>query len=1069
MIESLIAFSIRKRFAVIVVTAIISLIGLYNAIHLSVDAVPDVTNVQVSVVTPSPGLSPIEVEQFITYPVEIAMTGLPNVEEIRSISRTGVSSVTIVFKDHVNIWFARQLINERLKDVENEIPPGYGTPGLSPVATGLGDIYEFVLTSDRHSPMELRTYMDWELSRKIKSLPGVIDVNTIGGEVRQYQILIDPRRLAVHNITFSDLLDRLQEVNRNAGGGYVMKGNEQIVIRGEGQFKSLEELANTAIHTDKDGIPLLLGNIATVKIGPSIRFGLITKGGQGEVVGGTVMMLIGENSREVVQVIKDRVEELKKDLPEGMKIEPYYDRSEFINRALKTVFINLAEGAILVFVALIISLGTVKGGALVASAIPISMLIAVIFMRQIGVVGNLMSLGALDFGLLVDGPIVMLESVMAGFIAKKSMFPDTIDDVEKRIRSVELIQSSCIRVARAAAFSVAIIMLVYLPLMVLEGVEGRMFRPMAITVALALAAALLFSLTTFPAGVSYLFENPEFHHSHYWDVLEEKYKIFLDFGLSKRKEVVILSIGVFVFSLIAGMTLGAEFLPRIDEGELNIDVKRLPSTSINHSRDLNTEIEKVLMEFPEVISAISKTGRGESAAEPVGTDEGEMMIKLKDKKEWTTAKDREELMTIMKEKILSSVPSSYISMSQPIENRVNALLAGSKADIVIKVYGDDLVQLKKIGESLADVLKGIQGTGDLRVQRVLGLPLLEIKADRAKMARYGVSANEMLDIVETLRIGRNAGKVFEGLKRFDLVVRLDVIENIPVMTSFGNTVPLGQIANIKIEEGPASITREALKRRLFVEVNIRGRDLVSYINEAKEKTEKITSSLPEGYHVEWGGQFENFTRAKNRLALVVPIAMVIIFSMLIAAFGSVRYAIGVFMVVPLAVSGGILSLVLRGLPFSIPAGVGFIAVSGIAVLNGVVYASVLREQLEEGIKLSQAVIKASILSLRPIMTTESIAAIGFIPMAISSNAGAEVQRPLATVVIGGVLVATLLSRLLLPIAMEYLLKNLHPDLPDLEVEPSVNSEDTKRESPEVQEKKKSHPKKKEKHTQVDID
>ena len=1087
MIESLIAFSIKKRFAVIVVTALISLVGLYNAIHLSVDAVPDVTNVQVSVVTPSPGLSPIEVEQFITYPVEIAMTGLPNVEEIRSISRTGVSSVTIVFKDHVNIWFARQLVNERLKDVENDIPPGYGTPGLSPVATGLGDIYEFVLTSDRHSPMELRTYMDWELSKKIKSLPGVIDVNTIGGEVKQYQILIDPRRLAAHNITFSDLLDRLQEVNRNAGGGYVMKGNEQRVIRGEGQFKSIEELANTAINTDKDGIPLLLGNIATVKIGPSIRFGLITKGGKGEVVGGTVMMLIGENSREVVEVIKKRVEELKKDLPEGMKIEPFYDRSEFINRALKTVFINLAEGAILVFVALIISLGTVKGGALVASAIPISMLVAVIFMRQIGVVGNLMSLGALDFGLLVDGPIVMLESVMAGFIAKRSMFPDTIDDAEKRIRSVELIQSSCIRVARAAAFSVAIIMLVYLPLMVLEGVEGRMFRPMAITVALALAAALLFSLTTFPAGVSYLFENPEFHHSHYWDVLEEKYKIFLNFGLSKRKEVILTSIGVVVFSLIVGMSLGAEFLPRIDEGELNIDVKRLPSTSINHSRDLNSEIEKVLMSFPEVTSAISKTGRGESAAEPVGTDEGELMVKLKDKKEWTTAKDREELMTIMKDKILSTVPSSYISMSQPIENRVNALLAGSKADIVIKVYGDDLVQLKKIGEDIAEILKEIQGTGDLRVQRVLGLPLLEIKANRAKMSRYGVSANEMLDIVETLRIGRNAGKVFEGLKRFDLVVRLDVdfseiefIENIPVMTSFGTTVPLGQIADIKIEEGPASITREALKRRLFVEVNIRGRDLVSYINEAKEKTAKITNDLPEGYYVQWGGQFENFTRAKNRLALVVPIAMVIIFSMLIAAFGSVRYAIGVFMVVPLAVAGGILSLVFRGLPFSIPAGVGFIAVSGIAVLNGVVYASVLREQLQEGIKLSQAVIKASVLSLRPIMTTETIAAIGFIPMAISSNAGAEVQRPLATVVIGGVLVATLLSRLLLPIAMEYLLKDVAFEIPlpgaesdginvaILEKESITSVEERKLNEPENHNKK-SHAKKKEKPKQIDID
>jgi heavy metal efflux system protein len=1030
MIESLIEISIKKRLAVLILTGLITLIGLYNAVHLSVDAVPDVTNVQVSVVTPSPGLSPIEVEQFITYPVEIAMTGLPNVEEIRSISRTGVSSVTIVFKDHVNIWFARQLVNERLKDVENDIPPGYGTPGLSPVATGLGDIYEFVLTSDRHSPMELRTYMDWELSRKIKSLPGVIDVNTIGGEAKQYQVIIDPRRLAVHNLTLSELLDKLEENNRNVGGGYIMKGNEQVVIRGEGQFKSLDELSRTAIKTEKDGTPLLLGNIADVKIGPSIRFGLITKSGKGEVVGGTVMMLIGQNSREVVTTIKDKVEELRKELPEGMKIEPFYDRSEFINRALKTVFINLAEGATLVFIALIVSLGTIKGGALVASAIPISMLAAVIFMRMLGVIGNLMSLGALDFGLLVDGPIVMLESVMAGFILKKDYFPSDLSEEERSKRSIEVIKNSCIRVARAAAFSVAIIMLVYLPLMVLEGVEGRMFRPMAITVALALGMALLFSLTTFPAAVSYLFEKPEFHHSHYWDVIEQKFELFLHWGLARKKLVVVLSVLLFFLSILLGVNLGAEFIPRIDEGELNIDVKRLPSASINHSRDLNQEIEKVLMSFPEVTSAVSKTGRGESAAEPVGTDEGELMVKLKDKKEWTTAKDREELMSIMKDKIIAQVPSSYISMSQPIENRVNALLAGSKADVVIKVYGDDLVTLKRIGEDIAKVLEKIPGTGDLRVQRVLGLPLLEIKANREKMARYGVTANEMLDVVETLRVGRNAGKVFEGLKRFDLVVRMDIdfkdieiIENIPVMTSFGTTVPLGLVSDIKINEGPASITREALKRRLFVEVNIRGRDLVSYIEEAKSKTEEIISKRPEGYEVKWGGQFDNFTRAKNRLALVVPFAMVIIFGMLIAAFGSAKYAIGVFLVVPLAISGGILSLLLRGLPFSIPAGVGFIAVSGIAVLNGVVYASVLREVLAEGVKLSEAVIKASLLSLRPIMTTESIAAIGFIPMAISSMAGAEVQRPLATVVIGGVLVATLLSRLLLPISMEYLLKD----------------------------------------------
>ena len=1026
MIESLIELSIRKRLLVLIFTGIFCILGLYNAVHLSVDAVPDVTNVQVSVVTASPGLSPIEVEQFITYPVELAMNGLPNVEEIRSISRTGVSSVTIIFKDSVDIWFARQLVNERVKIAEAEIPEGYGKPELSPVATALGDIYEFILTSDRHNPMELRTYMDWEMARKLKSVPGVIDINTIGGEVRQYQILIEPRRLASHNLTLSTILQRLRIANANVGGGYIMKGNEQLVIRGEGQFKSIDDLTKAAIKTEKDGIPLLLGQVANIRIGPSIRFGLMTKD-EKEVIGGTVMMLIGQNSREVVTAVKEKIEEIKKSLPPGMKIEPYYDRSEFINRALKTVFINLTEGAILVFVALIITLGTVKGAALVAMAIPISMLVAVIFMRQLGVVGNLMSLGALDFGLLVDGSIVMLEAILAGFYSSQYMIKETMKEEEKRNITKEIVIKSCQKVARAASFAVAIIMLVYLPLMALEGVEGRMFRPMAITVALALGAALLFSLTTFPAAVSYIFTNPEVHHSHYWEVIEKYFHKFLDWGFLNKKVVVTYATLLVLFSLLLGFTLGAEFIPRIDEGEINIDVRRLPSASINHSRDLNYEAEKIIeSNFPEVTGVVTKVGRGESAAEPVGTDEGEMYVKLKDKKEWVSAHDREELMSIMKEKILSTIPSTYISMSQPIENKVNSLLAGSKADVVIKIYGDDLVILKKIGEQYAQILSGISGTGDLRVQRVLGLPLMEIKPNREKMARYGVETEEILDVVKTLRVGYGLGKVFEGLKRFDLVARLDLdvndsdqMENIPVMTSTGFEVPLSQVADIVKIEGPASITRESLKRRLFVEINIRGRDLVSYISEAQEKTSIII--LPEGYEVSWGGQFQNFTRAKNRLLLVVPIALTIIFAMLMAAFGSIYYAVGVFLVVPLAVSGGIIALILRGLPFSIPAGVGFIAVAGIAVLNGVVYASTLKQEIETHHDIKNSVVCASLLSLRPRITTEAIAAIGFIPMSISTMAGAEVQRPLATVVIGGIIIATAISSLVLPIAMEFLL------------------------------------------------
>ncbi|NUM42226.1 MAG: efflux RND transporter permease subunit [Leptospiraceae bacterium] len=1028
MIEKIIEFSIQKRVMVLIITGVVSAIGLYYTTQLSVDAVPDVTNIQVSAVTQSPGLSPTEVEQFITYPIEIALMGIPDITEIRSISRTGVSSVTVIFKDHVNIWFARQLVAERIKIAETEIPDGYGKPVLSPVATGLGDIYEFILTSDRHSPMDLRTYMDWELAKKIRSLPGVIDINTIGGEAKQYQVIIDPRRLASHNLTLSKILNRLKESNANVGGGYIMKDNEQMVIRGEGQFKNEDELSKTALKTEKDGIPLLLGQVAQIKVGPAIRFGVITKAGKGEVVGGTVMMLIGENSRDVVKTVKKTIEELKEKLPEGMKIEPFYDRSEFINRALKTVFINLGEGALLVFIALIITLGSIKGSALVAAAIPISMLVTVIFMKQLDVVGNLMSLGAIDFGLLVDGPIVLLESVLAGFYTKKALY-ERLNEEEKKELSQDIILSGCIRVARAATFSVAIIMLVYLPLMALQGVEGRMFRPMAITVALALASALLFSLTTFPAALSFLFQKPVFHQSVYWDRLSEKYKIFLKWGMKNKKFVIQFYILFISFSFAIGYGIGAEFLPRIDEGEIAIDVRRLPSTSLNYSRDLNMEIEKVISSFPEVLGVVSLIGRGESAAEPVGTDEGEIMVKLKNRSEWKNANDREELMSIMKEKILSEVPSSYISMSQPIENRVNALIAGSKADLVIKIYGDDLQTLKNLGESYATILKDISGTGDLRVQRVLGLPILEIRANREKMARYGVVASEILNTVETLRVGRGAGKVFEGLKRFDLVVRLDIdvsnldsVENIPVMTSSGATVPLGLVADIEKVEGPAAISREGLKRRIFVEVNIRGRDLISYISEAESKTKSISDSLPKGYEVDWGGQFENFKRAKNRLLMVVPIALAIIFGMLIAMFGSIYYAIGVFLVVPLALSGGILSLVVRGLPFSIPAGVGFIAVSGISVLNGVVYASNIKDFLMKNLPIEEAIERAGEVSLRSIATTSIIAAIGFIPMAISTNAGAEVQKPLATVVIGGVLISVAILSLMLPIAMYYLLR-----------------------------------------------
>ncbi|TGN11889.1 efflux RND transporter permease subunit [Leptospira ilyithenensis] len=1029
MLEKIIQFSIHKRAAVLVVTAVLTILGLYNALHLSIDAIPDVTNVQVSAVTTVPGLSPLEVEQFITYPVELEFNGMPRVTEIRSISRTGVSSVTVIFEDGTDIYFARQLVNERLKQAENFIPKSYGRPELSPVATGLGDIYEIALVSETHTPEELRTMMEWEVARQLRSVKGIIDVNVVGGDAKQFQIKIDPKRLLSMNLTLSHITEALEGANINLGGGYIQKGEEQFVIRGESQFKSVEDIRQLSVRTSSDGIPLTLGQIAKVETGPALRFGLATRNGKGEVVSGTAMMLLGSNSLEVVKRVKLKVEEIKTKLPKGMRIEVYYDRSEFIGRTLSTVFTNLVEAAIIVLVCLILTLGTVKGAIAVAMAIPVSMLIATILMNMFGIVGNLMSLGALDFGLLVDGSIVMLESTLHGFMIRKTFLitKTSAQDMEDGIEDV--IMESCIKVVRASAFSVGIILLVYLPLMTLEGVEGRMFRPMAITVAFALGAALLYSITTFPALMTLIYKKPILHESAFWEKFQNKYSEVLTYGMKFKKQFALTGVGLVLLSFVLAGTLGSEFLPRIDEGEIAVDIKRLPSTAINHSRDLNLELEKVLLKFPEVVSVVSKQGRGESAAEPIGSEEGESMVKLKPRKEWVTVKDREELMELMKEEISNNVPSTYISLSQPIENRVNALLSGSKADIVIKIYGDDLKTLKTLADNYAGKIKRIPGAADLRVQKLLGLPLLEIKMNRSNMARYGVRAEEILTTIETLRVGFNAGKVYEGYKRFDLIVRLDadvrdidVIENVPVMTQFGGTVPLGQVTDIIMTEGPAALYHEGLKRRILVEVNVRGRDMIGFVNEVQKATDSIENNLPQGYYVDWGGQFENFTRAKARLGLVIPIAGAIIFGMLFIAFGSVYYALGVFMLVPLSLSGGILSLALRGLPFSIPAAVGFIAAAGISVLNGVVYASALKDQLKITKDPSKAVVQAAVYTLRAVATTELVAIIGFLPMAIASSAGAEVQRPLATVVMGGVLVATILSRFLLPIVFEFLVK-----------------------------------------------
>ena len=1015
-LESIVDGSVRRRGIVLAVWAAVLLAALIALGKLSVDAVPDVTNTQVSVLTSAPGLSPVEVEKYLTFPVETAMNGIPGVTEIRSVSRTAVSAVTVIFQDDTDTWFARQMVSERLKLAENDIPPGYGRPELGPVSTGLGEIYEFYLTSKSHTPMELRTLLDWEVAYKLRAVPGVVEVNGMGGEVKQYQVVVDAKRLAAYRLALGDIERILERNNASIGGGYIEKNRESFVIRGDAQYQTLEDIENTVITSDADGTPVLVKNVAQVRIGPALRFGAVTKHGEGEIVAGTVMMLTGANSREVVTAVKARLAEIQKELPPGVAIRSYYDRAEFINRMLRTVAINLGEGAGLVVLILFLTLGSLRGSIIAALAIPLAMAVALIGMVRIGVTGNLMSLGAIDFGLLVDGAIVMLEAALLQLALRRP----------SELERAEVIAQAMRQVARPVAFALAIILMVYLPLMALEGVEGRMFQPMAITVALALAGALAFSLTAFPALASYALRVPRHPHvegAGLFGRLQRLYARVIARVLGHPR----LALGAAALALVGaialGRTLGAEFVPRLDEGELSLDVKRLPSVSITEAQRLGVQVEEVLARFPEVRSVVTRTGRAEVATDPVGPDETEVMVKLRPREEWTTAQDLDGLGEIIKTAVEREVPATFISVSQPIEDRVNQLLAGSRADVVIKVFGDDLPTLKRAADDVGRVVRDVPGRGDWRVQRVLGLPLLEVIPDRPRMARYGVSADSVLEVVEASRVGRFAGKIFEKSRRFDLMLLLppatltpEAFGELLVGSSTGKLVPLASVATVRETEGPAVINRESLQRRVLVEVNVRGRDLVGFIGEAQAKV-AAQVALPEGVTLEWGGQFENFTRASKRLALVAPIALALIFGMLFLMFGDLRLAIAVFAGAPFALIGGVLALYLRGLPFSIPAAVGFIAVAGVAVLNGVGMASEASRRLSAGGDGATAIAASAIAVLRPVLTTALVAAVGFIPMAVSTHAGAEVQRPLATVVIGGIFSSTLLGLAVMPVLL----------------------------------------------------
>lgn len=1011
MLDAVVEFAIRWRKVVLGHALAVLVLGVLAAQVLPIDAVPDVTNVQVQVLTNAQGLSAEEMEQFVTRPVEMGLNGVPHLTEIRSITREGVSTVTVVFDESIDVWFARQLVMERLREIEADIPPQFGRPEMAPVSTGLGEIYQFVVKGEGRSPMELRTLLDWEIIPRLRSVPGVIEVNAFGGAKKQYHVVIDPARLAAHRVTLAQVFRSLENNNVNVGGGYVERGAEQFVIRGEGQFRSEDDIARTVVAVGPNGTPIQVRHLGEVRTSAALPLGVVTQDGRGEVVAGIVYMLAGQNSRTVVYAVHERIAEIRRDLPRGVRIETVYDRAKFINRTLRTVATNLVEGALLVAVVLLVFLGSARGAALVTLGIPFAMSMALFGMLGLGITGNLMSLGAIDFGFLVDGPIVMLEAAIARLAMEGVTKDNAARSVADAVRAV----------TRPVVFSVAIVLLVYLPLLALQGIEGKMFRPMAITMALALGGSLLFALLVFPAGaVTFLRPPKTAGHHGFLSRIEAPYGRAVVWAVRTRGPLLLGSLALLVAVIPVAMGLGADFVPRIDEGDLFVTIRRMPSVGITEARRLDLECERVLARFPEVITTLATTGRAEVALDPVGMENTDILVHLRPREEWTTAHDLDALGEAMKQAIEREVPSSFVSISQPIEDRTNEMISGSRADVVAYLGGDDLVTMTDIASRIARLLRNIPGAGDVRLERALGLPMLNVRVDRDRLARHGIDAEDALATVEATRLGRPVGFVFEGARRFDLRVllpptdrRAETLGRLPIGTHQGELIPLSQVADIVETDGAAQIGREGLRRRMRVEVNLRGRDLVSFVDEARAVVGREVH-LPEGYTLDWAGQFENLRRAKERLAVVVPLALAIILGMLFFTFGNLRYAFAVFTGVPFALLGGIVALKVRGMSFSLPAAVGFIALCGIAVLNGVVMASEIRERLRKGMPQEQAIAVGAVHVLRPLLLTATVAALGFAPMAMSTSAGSEVQRPLASVVIGGLVSSTLLGFFLLP-------------------------------------------------------
>ncbi|MCA9455613.1 MAG: efflux RND transporter permease subunit [Nitrospira sp.] len=1020
MLNRIFEFALSHRFLILVFAGLIIASGIYSITILPIDAVPDVTPNQVQILTNAPGLGPVEVEQFITFPVETAMSGLPGIELIRSVSRFGLSAVTIYFDEGMDIYFCRRLVMERLPQAREAIPQGLGTPDMGPISSGLGEIYQFEVKGEGFSLMELRTILDWDIALKLRSVPGVIEVNAFGGELQTYEFQLDATKLVAYDLAIGQIFEALERNNGNAGGAYIVHAQEQYLIRGEGLIQSLQDIENIVVATRNDGTPIYLRNLGQAQFAPMVRQGAVTRDGKGEAVTGIVMLLIGENGRVVVNRVKEKLEEIKKSLPEGVIIDPYYDRIDLVNKTINTVGTNLIEGALLVIAVLLLLLGNIRGGLIVAVAIPLSMLVAFTGMVSARISGNLMSLGAIDFGLIVDGSVVMIENIVRHIAERREKTQKSGRMTSEEIR--EVIRESGREVLRPIFFSVGIIIIVYLPILTLQGMEGKMFTPMAVTVILALVASLVLAFTLTPVLAS-LFLRKGVKEEETWMIRHAK-RIYCPLLTRTMHHPAItggVAAALFAGSLGVASFMGAEFIPKLDEGSIALQAWRLPSVSLEESVKNTTRIEQVLKAFPEVTSVISRTGRPEIATDPMGVEVSDIYVLLQpDHDEWTTAGTKNGLIQAFDAALKKAVPGTKFSYSQPIELRVQELIAGVRSDIAINIFGEDMDQLKTLGEQVVQTVLKVPGAADTKAEQVAGLPYLRVIIDREAIARYGINASQVLDTVRAIG-GRPVGQVVKDNRRFFIQVRFspedrenfDRLRDIRVADPRGRLIPITQLADIRVETGLAQISRENIHRRLSVETNVRGRDLAGFVADAQQAVETQVQ-LPEGYWIEWGGQFEQLQEASMRLAIVVPLALLLIFVLLYTMFNSVRPAVLIYLNIPLAATGGILALFFRGMPFSISAGIGFIALFGVAVLNGVVLLSYVLGLRKKGLSAEEAAYQGAVIRVRPVLMTALVASMGFLPMALSTSAGAEVQRPLATVVIGGLMTSTALTLFVLP-------------------------------------------------------